>query len=299
MKRRTWVALLGSVCLSVMTVFPAAAGTGWVQESDRWKYAAGDGDYIKNDWGFVDGQWYHFDGNGYMQTGWVRGEEGWYYFCLDGPLGFASEQVDSQNRSVQPVMGDGSYFVDGDSYIFNPDTDFDILFSAGGMNDTKVIAALKGVLDSSQLNGRERATFQKAKEFLDSRISLSDSNEQRAKKIFDYIHEISAYEDTGRSEDDCPYSVLVDGIGICGGIARTYKLLANGAGLDCRMVGNSSHAWNEVYTDGWKRIDVSTYDISADFYLNTRSYHCDGCGWSGVLPQRGYYTCPCGNTFGG
>lgn len=298
MKRRViYGGLIGIVLIGCMA-FPSFAANGWVPEGSNWKYESPEGAYVVNDWSYIDGQWYYFDGNGHMQTGWVKGPEGWYYLGLDGILWSGGSSVDSQGRTVQPLSGDGAYFVDGDSYIFNPNTDYDIIFSSGNMNDTKVVGALKGVVDVSALNSREAAVYEKCEAFLKNRINPEDSNYEKARKIYEYIKETVVYQDMGNSEDDCPYSILVDGIGVCGGFARTYKILANGAGLECRYESDAVHAWNQVYTDSWKWIDVSSAGGSADFYLKSNRYHCDSCGWSGILPPRNYYTCPCGNTFG-
>lgn len=262
--------------ISMMAGSPAYAAQGWVQS---------------------DGLWYYYE-QGQMRTGWVREAEGWYYFGLDGVLNTAAMTVDSLGRPVCPVLA-GGYFMDGDQYIFNPETDLEAVFSSGNMNDTKVVAVLKGVASADILSGRELAVYQKAKAFLDSQINEGDSNEQKAAKIFYYLKDVAVYQDTSKLDEDCPYSVLVDGHGMCSGLARCYKILANGAGLECRYVANISHAYNEVFTDSWKRIDASASIGNADFYLKAVEYHCEGCGESGLLPPRGYYTCPCGNVFSG
>lgn len=263
--------------ISMMAGSPAYAAQGWVQS---------------------DGLWYYYDEQGQMQTGWVREAEGWYYFGLDGILNTATTTVDSLGRPVCQVL-EGGYFIDSDRYIFNPKTDFEAVFSSGHMDDTKVVAVLKGVVSADILSDRELAVYQKAKSFLDSRISEGDSNEQKAAKIFYYLKDLAVYQDTGKLDEDCPYSVLIDGRGMCGGFARTYKILSNGAGLECRYVANISHAYNEVFTDSWKWIDASASIDDADFYLKAVRYHCEGCGESGTLPPRGNYTCPCGNVFSG
>lgn len=277
---------------------PAYASEGWSQQGEYQKYERADGGFVSSDWLQSGGLWYHFDENGNMQTGWVKDVEGWYYFGLDGILNTATDTVDSLGRPVKLLEKNGDYFLDGGQYIFNPETDENMIFSSGTMNDTKVIAALKGVLAPDALTERELATYQRAKHFLDENITASDSNEQKARKIFDYINQTAVYQDTGRMDDDCPYSILVNGIGICGGFARSYKVLANGAGLECKYVGNGYHAYNVVFTDEWKMIDTSSAIDDADFYLKAVYYSCERCGESGVLPPGGFYTCPCGNTFG-
>ncbi|XBX10706.1 transglutaminase domain-containing protein (plasmid) [Enterocloster clostridioformis] len=294
-----WSRIAFFVGIAVLfTSQPAYAKEGWTQQGDNWKYERPDGGFISGEWLQSDGLWYHFDENGNMQTGWVKEAEGWYYFGLDGILNTAADTADSLGRPVKLLEQNGDYYMDGSQYIFNPETDGNLVFSSGNMNDTRVIAALKGVLVPDALSERELATYQKAKNFLDQNISASDSNVEKARKIFDYLNQTAVYQDTGKMDDDCPYSVLVDGIGICGGFARSFKVLANGAGLECRYVGNGYHAYNEVFTDDWKMIDASSAIDDADFYLKAVHYSCDGCGESGVLPPGGFYTCPCGNTFG-
>lgn len=290
--------IFGSAFLAVLAVQTAFADAHWIAEGDRFKYEGADGTLVRDNWLEESGLWYHFDENGFIQTGWVKGAEGWYYFGLDGSLNTATSYYDSQGRSVQPASGDGTYFMDGSQYLFNPETDGNPIFLSGHMNDTRVIAALKGVLAPDALSDREAAAYHKARTFLDTHIAETDNNEEKARKIFDYLKGSAVYQDTGKQDDDCPYSILVDGIGICGGYARTFKVLANGAGLECRYIVNGDHAYNEVFTDEWKWIDASSTINGADFYLKAVRYHCDVCGASGILPPRNYYTCPCGNTFG-
>jgi len=59
--------------------------------------------------------------------------------------------------------------------------------------------------------------------------------------------------------------VVLNGTGVCDGYAEAFKILANGAGLEAKLICGTSqgegHAWNQVKIDGkWYNIDVTWDD---------------------------------------
>ena len=61
-------------------------------EEHRWNYV------------FYSGKWYHFDANGYMQTGWYKEGNYYYYLKSNGSMA-VSEWVDN-----------GQYYIDANGH---------------------------------------------------------------------------------------------------------------------------------------------------------------------------------------
>lgn len=65
-----------------------------------------------------------------------------------------------------------------------------------------------------------------------------------------------------------PYGVMVEGIAVCEGYARTFQMLCNGLGLDCiNVIGESEgelHMWNAVQLDGDYYYVDTTWDDKGD-----------------------------------
>ncbi len=86
MKKHFQIILL-SVVLSVMSALSAFA-SGWVQDSNGWRYQREYGGYIMNQW-FQDpstGYTYHFNTFGYMDTGVTQVGTQLYYLGDDGAM---------------------------------------------------------------------------------------------------------------------------------------------------------------------------------------------------------------------
>ena len=57
-------------------------------------------------------------------------------------------------------------------------------------------------------------------------------------------------------EYHCESAVLLNGIGVCEGWAKSYNLLLQKAGIWAEVVSSANHSWNVVYMDGkWFNID--------------------------------------------
>ena len=65
-----------------------------------------------------------------------------------------------------------------------------------------------------------------------------------------------------------PYGVMVEGIAVCEGYARTFQMLCNGLGLECiNIIGESEgelHMWNAVQLDGDYYYVDATWDDKDD-----------------------------------
>lgn len=98
----------------VNPVYSAATAVGgtWKWDENGWWFAGNDGSYPKNEWAELtwNGQtgWYYFNADGYMQTGWLKIGDNWYFFhdISDG---------------MQGLMYTGWHEIDGKWYYFNPD----------------------------------------------------------------------------------------------------------------------------------------------------------------------------------
>jgi len=65
----------------------AAGEHGWKKNDTGWWYENDDGSYAKDEWKQINDKWYRFNEQGYMQTGWVQGQDGkWYYLGADGAM---------------------------------------------------------------------------------------------------------------------------------------------------------------------------------------------------------------------
>lgn len=81
--------------------------------------------------------------------------------------------------------------------------------------------------------------------------------------IHDFIIDKCEYDTTVMSSDDIPsdkasafdpYGVMVKGVAVCEGYARTFQMLCNSVGIDCVVVIGESegelHMWNAIILDG-------------------------------------------------
>lgn len=115
-----------------------------------------------------------------------------------------------------------------------------------------------------------------------TKTTAADMEEsEKVKSLHDYLAENTEY-DTSYLGSACmaPHyaeQVIFEGHGVCDGYAEAFKILMNGAGIECKVIyGNTPyglHAWNQVKIDGeWYNIDVTWDDtssgkrISYDFY---------------------------------
>ena len=110
------------------------------EEQHRWEYYFENGSKAKNGWIYVwnpyspdedKNNWFCFNENGIMQYGWIRTENGNWYFChekSDGNLGklkkgWHHDQDDKRDYYLDPVTGimqSGWRRIEGKFYYFTP-----------------------------------------------------------------------------------------------------------------------------------------------------------------------------------
>ncbi|MBQ3664727.1 MAG: leucine-rich repeat protein [Lachnospiraceae bacterium] len=72
----------------------------WEKIGNRWKYYDEFGESVKSQWKQIEGKTYCFDIDGYMQTGWYKEGDEYYYFKSNGAL------------ACDEWVEDGRYYVD-------------------------------------------------------------------------------------------------------------------------------------------------------------------------------------------
>ena len=97
----------------VKEVKAAMNGTGgeWVEDEKGWWYKRFDGSWPADEWEKINDKWYHFDANGYMQTGWLKDGDDYYYL---------QPKTKSTGNSYG-YMVTGWLTLDGKKYYLNPD----------------------------------------------------------------------------------------------------------------------------------------------------------------------------------
>lgn len=84
--------------------FPHFEGQ-WIQDSIGWRFQKTDGNFVSGMVAWIKGRYYHFNATGYMDTGVVMTEDGYYkYFAPDG-----------SQRFNQWVYWNGGYYYAGSS----------------------------------------------------------------------------------------------------------------------------------------------------------------------------------------
>ena len=134
-------------------------------------------------------------------------------------------------------------------------------------------------------NSRAELIYNSAKQVLNSIISDSMSDYEKALTIFDWITFNTRYDygslqptaDTTYTKNCCYYleGVFIKNVAVCDGFSKAYSLMCNMEGIDClRIVGTASsgsssggHAWNKVKIDG----DYYVVDITWTEIMGTQS----------------------------
>lgn len=95
-------------------------------------------------------------------------------------------------------------------------------------------------------------------------------------------------------------TVIFDGHGVCDGYAEAFKILCNGAGIECNVVygksGDTGHAWNQVKINGrWYNMDVTWDDTMYPDNRISYDYYCksDSAFYRDHTPEAGCKTEPC------
>src|SRR5574344_474222 len=120
-------------------------------------------------------------------------------------------------------------------------------------------------------------------------ITKSMTNEEKIKAFHDYIVNNTVYDsdeaylvEIGKTSNLSSYkanSVLINGIGLCGGYAGRMAIFLSKLGINNFKVSTDKHVWNVLLTsEGWKHIDTTWDDtvmsdgsnsIIYDYYMIT------------------------------
>ena len=69
---------------SLLTKVKTAKAGSFVKDAGGWKYICKDGSFPRKSWKKIKSNIFYFDKNGYMQTGWRKYKDSWYYLCTGG-----------------------------------------------------------------------------------------------------------------------------------------------------------------------------------------------------------------------
>ena len=143
----------------------------------------------------------------------------------------------------------------------------------------------------------------KVDEVISSIITDGMSDLEKEMAINDYICDNAVYDDAACENAESydfynvdkefydsftAYGILINGVGVCASYAADFKLLADAAGLESRIVtgmleGSSPHAWNKVKIDGqWCIVDATNNDSD---YLKNGLLNLSDEAATGVLTQ--------------
>ena len=143
----------------------------------------------------------------------------------------------------------------------------------------------------------------KVDEVISSIITGGMSDLEKEIAINDYICNNAVYDDAACDNAESydfynvdkefydsftAYGILINGVGVCASYAADFKLLADAAGLESRIVtgmleGSSPHAWNKVKIDGqWCIVDATNNDND---YLKNGLFNLSDDAAMGVLTQ--------------
>ncbi len=87
--------------------------------------------------------------------------------------------------------------------------------------------------------------------------------------LHDYlvVHLEYAQENINSEKYHSIAGVALEGTAVCDGYARAFQYYMNELQVPCNIIGNSTHAWNQVQLDGkWYMIDVTHDDPVQDMY---------------------------------
>lgn len=263
-----------TVSLMPMTTF---AGT-WENTFSGYRYQKDDGSYATSEWAEDQGKFYYLDQNGRMMSNTTTPDG--YLVAADGSWVMENQVLGGYVRTPydnRPYRYDLEWQV----FVFDEDTDY------AWVNDTRVLAAVRGITSVSELSEKQQMVYGEVCKFL-SGFDYGASEYEKAKQVYEEITKRAVYNDGKYTEaDDEVYSILINGTGKCVGFARTYKLFANAVGLKCEFRENGAHMWNAVYVDGVaKSIDSSTVGTSAEFYLDVNKAPCPVCGYENLFGNR-------------
>lgn len=116
-------------------------------------------------------------------------------------------------------------------------------------------------------------TEERAKSIVQEQTDASMTPEEKLIKLYAYIIDHVAYDDSSRQNRPLGYWALCRGRGVCGDYAEGFCLLARHAGLTCRVVSSETHAFNAVELDGkWYLLDTLWDDVTEGAPTDARAW---------------------------
>lgn len=131
--------------------------------------------------------------------------------------------------------------------------------------------------DPSGLSEKNQAVYEAAETVIAQVIAGGMTPYRQELAIHDYLTAHARYDSDAHSnapnaapdpDNDNPYGMLVNGVGICYGYASTFQLFMDLLEIECitvsgRSAASQEHAWNMVRLDGeWYCVDVTWDDPS-------------------------------------
>ncbi|MFR5631456.1 MAG: transglutaminase domain-containing protein [Monoglobales bacterium] len=263
--QKKWIGI--AIATGLSAVLPMTVLAGWEQSGTSYRYQKENGSYAASEWVLDNGIYYYMDQNGIMAKntttpdGYLVGTDGSWIQEKQVTGGYVRTPYDNQPYRIHPDL---------QTYIFDERTD-DIWG-----DDSKVLAAVRGIYPAEDLNVENRMVYEIICDFLVD-FPYGSSDYEKAKLVYEYLQNRAVYEKT--KNGGWAYGILVEGKGQCVGFSSAYMLLAKAVGLSCGTTYNYGHMWNVVFIDGTpKDIDASTIGTSAEFYLNKVDFICPYCG---------------------
>lgn len=111
-----------------------------------------------------------------------------------------------------------------------------------------------------EIVAHQKIVKEKKREVINNIINQEMTDYEKEKAIHDYIVNNTKYDNGFTTnegvispESHTIYGVLVEGVGVCGGYAKTMKYLLDEVGIDSIVIGGTAnginHAWNMVKLD--------------------------------------------------
>lgn len=162
--------------------------------------------------------------------------------------------------------------------------DFDFFITDDKSN--KCVVTISLIYRKNLMHLPLKAINKEVKKILIPLKKRNADDDKKAEFIHDYICERCEFSHDNTVKSHTVYGCLCKNEAVCEGISRSYQLLMNKAGIDCRTVygkakdkyGNlDHHVWNIIKINGnWYHVDV-TWDLkssngdktSHDYFLKT------------------------------
>lgn len=170
------------------------------------------------------------------------------YYCWDG-------YIYSEN-SLQDYMFLQHYYEDPERYKKNS------YFLLDGNNHTELNQELEWLIPEPKM------WVEKIDSIISAEISNKMTTVEKVKALHDYLVLSATFDDNcfeGTYIKYYPQSVMFFGVGVNEAYAGAFKMLMNGADIECKVIfGNTPYGesvWNQVKIDGeWVNVDVTWDD---------------------------------------